>query len=135
MFHATTRVEFDSAHRLLNYPGACKRLHGHRYTIEATVGGQHLDQLGMLLDFGILKREMKELAVLWDHLTILHPNDQLVKQLEEGETCVMRTGNPTAENMAKDFFDLLITKIPRNITLERVRVYETPDCYVEYELP
>ena len=36
----TTRMEFDSGHRIPNHKSVCKNLHGHRYAIEVTVKGK-----------------------------------------------------------------------------------------------
>ena len=49
----TLKVEgaFEAAHRVVNYPGKCDRLHGHNWKVEAVVRGTKLDELGMLVDF------------------------------------------------------------------------------------
>ena len=48
----TLRIEgaFEAAHRVVNYPGKCDRLHGHNWAVEATFQGTELDELGMLIE-------------------------------------------------------------------------------------
>ncbi len=132
MFCVTRRIEVDAAHRLLGYPGNCKRLHGHRYVIEVMVRGSELDQLGMLLDFGELKKKVKDVVDLWDHMTLLNSEDSLVDQLTE-EHVITLVGNPTAENMARHIFLRLAKQMPGLVEVGRVTVYETPDCWASYE--
>ena len=58
----TLKVEgaFEAAHMVNGYPGKCARLHGHNWVVEAVVKGRELDELGMLVDFKIIKKALKE---------------------------------------------------------------------------
>ncbi len=132
MFRLTIRCEFDSGHRLLDYEGPCCRLHGHHYVVEVTVAGTSLNHLGMLVDFGDVKPLVMSQVQIWDHRTLLNPMDPLVKQLPAEQVVLMENGNPTAENMAEDLYDSIYGELPDGVQLVRVRLYETPNCWVDY---
>jgi 6-pyruvoyltetrahydropterin/6-carboxytetrahydropterin synthase len=100
-----------------------------------TVEGEALDDLGMLLDFGVLKKIVEGGVIgYWDHRTILAVEDGL--RLAEDE--VDRIGeNPTAEVMARAIWIELKTHPELNqeeskLRVSNVRLYETPDCWVDY---
>ncbi len=65
----TVRIEdsFAAAHYIKNYHGKCENLHGHNYKVRVYVKGNELDKGGMLLDFSILKRALKEVFKDLDH--------------------------------------------------------------------
>ena len=94
-----------------------------------------MDELGMLIDFGELKCVIKRwLDRWWDHNTLLHPADPLEirRVFGAGETYRMDRGNPTAENMAQEMFGAVKGMLSACVMLVKVRLYETPDCWVEY---
>ena len=123
MFELTVKAEFEAAHQINGYNGKCQRLHGHNWTVEAIVNGTELDELGMLIDFKVLKAELN--AVL-DELDHRYLNDLKM----------FNTKNPTAENLAKYIFDTLAeSKIfNTNTKLKAIRVYESPKSCVTYSL-
>lgn len=55
MFELVVNGAFEAAHRLVDYPGKCNRLHGHSWTVEMSVSGDKLDNIGMVADFKVLK--------------------------------------------------------------------------------
>ena len=61
MIVCVRKIEFDSAHRLINHEGKCRMFHGHRYVIEASFTAKKLDELGRVIDFGIIR----EVLVSW----------------------------------------------------------------------
>jgi 6-pyruvoyltetrahydropterin/6-carboxytetrahydropterin synthase len=137
MYRVTKRVEFDAAHRLYGYSGACARLHGHHYVVEVTVCGSVLNGLSMLLDFGDLRRAIDGFVAEWDHRTLLCTADRLFdsSDVENGELVAMGSGrNPTAESMAAELYFKLKDRLSgaNGIKLLNVRLYETPDCWVDY---
>lgn len=67
MFTLAVRDSFAAAHRLESYKGKCENLHGHNFTVEAFFEGEVLDKDGMLVDFAILKRHLKEVLSELDH--------------------------------------------------------------------
>ena len=75
-------MDFDAAHYLPNYEGKCKRLHGHTWHVKVEVIGNIQDNSGMVIDFGILKNELKEVLARFDHYrlndTIANPTCEYV---------------------------------------------------------
>jgi 6-pyruvoyltetrahydropterin/6-carboxytetrahydropterin synthase len=67
MFTLAVRDSFAAAHRLESYKGKCESLHGHSFVVEALFEGEKLDKDGMLVDFAILKRHLKEVLSELDH--------------------------------------------------------------------
>ncbi len=133
----TKRFEFDYGHRVMGHGGKCKHLHGHRGVAEVTVRAPRLDELGMVVDFSLLK----ELVGGWidanlDHNLLLNPRDPILSHLNGGEErkpYLMRNGNPTAENIAEEVFHVAHGLLgPRGLEVTGVRVWETPTCWADY---
>lgn len=136
MITCTRRIEFDAAHRILNHESKCKMLHGHRYALEASFAAKKLDDLGRVIDFGIVR----ELLGSWidehfDHNTILSIKDKKLGEkiaAETGQKIFFLDENPTAENIAKFLFEEICPKIfaKKNVKCVAIKLYETPNCYV-----
>lgn len=120
----TLKVEgaFEAAHRVVDYPGKCDRLHGHNWKVEAVVKGKELDELGMLVDFKVVKNALKEVLDRFDHRYL---NE--LKPFSDGL-------NPTAENLARIIFEELAPSkaFVRDSHLYAITVYETPNSSVTY---
>lgn len=136
MYYLKTSAAFDSAHFLSGYDGKCSNIHGHRWTVEVCIQGQKLqpsgNEMGMLVDFGDLKKEVRRLADNFDH-TLIYENGSLrkstVEALEsENFRLIAVEFRPTAENFAKYFYDVL----SGNFDIADVTVYETPDNCAVY---
>ena len=67
MFELKAQMYFSAAHHLLNYEGECENQHGHNWLVEAFVKGESLDKSNILVDYKVLKREMKAVLDLLDH--------------------------------------------------------------------
>ena len=121
MYELTVESAFEAAHRIENYPGKCARLHGHNWIVEAIVQGTELNELGILIDFKILKSELNKILDEFDH-----------RYLNELENFSKK--NPTAENLAKEIFEKLsASKIFVGETkLKAVKVHESPKSCVTY---
>lgn len=115
MYRLRIESTFDAAHKLDGYKGKCARLHGHTWKVEVFVTGEKLDEVGMLVDFEILKDRLKEISEKLDHSFL---ND--FKEI----------GNPTSENIAGHIYRNL--KIPKGVVLEKARVWESPSSWCEY---
>lgn len=132
MFRVSREIDFCYGHRLLDYEGKCRHLHGHNGRVVLTLAGNELDQRGMLLDFG----EMKRIVQQWiddelDHRMILRRDDPAVPALAElGEPLVLIDANPTAENLAKLIFDWAQR---RGLPVVGVELWETPKCSATYD--
>lgn len=120
----TLKVEgaFEAAHRVVNYPGKCDRLHGHNWKVEALVKGTELDELGMLVDFKAIKGALKEALERFDH--------RFLNELEPFSSGI----NPTAENLARIIFEALEQSpvFVRDSHLAAITVYETSASSVTY---
>ena len=138
MYYLKTRESFDSAHFLAGYAGKCANLHGHRWTLEVEIGGVQLTKSGskrdMLLDFGDFKKVVRALADSYDHKLIYEEGSLKLATVaalqEEGFQMVVLPFRPTAENLAKHFYDLLKKC---GLDLYAVTVYETPENCAVYK--
>lgn len=136
----TRRIEFDAAHRVQGHEGKCKNLHGHRYVIEATFSASTLDNLGRVIDFGVIKERLGAwIDDNWDHTTILFDKDQALGKAISNETSqniFYLPTNPTAENMAEYLIHSICPLLfkEHGIICQRLRLYETPNCYAEATL-
>lgn len=140
MITCTRRIEFDTAHRILNHESKCKMLHGHRYALEASFEASDLDDLGRVIDFG----EIRQILGAWiddnfDHNTILSQYDKKLGEkisAETGQKIFYLNENPTAENIAKFVLTQLCPKLfaNKNVKCVAIKLYETPNCYVEVKI-
>jgi 6-pyruvoyltetrahydropterin/6-carboxytetrahydropterin synthase len=113
MYMLTVREHFDAAHHLQGHAGRCARVHGHRWVVEVEVAGECLDGVGMMRDFSELQATLR--TILPDHMDINEVYTDL---------------NPTAENLARVFFEQMKARVPETLA---VTVWETPDCGCRYE--
>lgn len=133
----TRRIEFDAGHRVIGHEHKCKYLHGHRYVLEVSVTAPKLDHLGRVFDFGLLKETIKKwIDQYFDHNVILHKNDKKLGELinnHTGQEVYYLENNPTAENIALHLKNDIIPTLFQNdlFDIVKVKLYETPNCYVE----
>jgi 6-pyruvoyltetrahydropterin/6-carboxytetrahydropterin synthase len=116
MYRLRIESQFDAAHKLVGYKGKCSKLHGHTWKAEVFVVGKELDTIGLLVDFGLLKEKLREITDKLDHSFL---NDS------------KEVGNPTSENISRYVFQNL-RDLPKNVRLEKVRVWESPESWCEY---
>lgn len=130
--------EFDAAHRVLGHPGACGYLHGHRYRMRVVLEALDLNPLGMLIDFGDVKRIVEErLISKWDHAALFRYDDPLVQailgvQAGAPERVITLPDNPTAEVIAKTAFHEIAKALPEGVVLTEVTIWETPNCSASF---
>ncbi len=67
MYELKIKTHFAAAHRLSMVGEKCENLHGHNWRIEVCVVGTELDAGGVLIDFGILKKQVAEIMKTLDH--------------------------------------------------------------------
>jgi 6-pyruvoyltetrahydropterin/6-carboxytetrahydropterin synthase len=103
----TKEIPFCYGHRLLNYAGKCRHLHGHNGKAVITLEASALDRLGMVVDFAEVKRVIGQwVDDTLDHKMLLHRDDPVIPELRrQGEPFVELDVNPTAENIARLIFD------------------------------
>jgi 6-pyruvoyltetrahydropterin/6-carboxytetrahydropterin synthase len=112
MYHLRVFDYFSSAHFLQGYQGKCESLHGHNWKVEAEVEGEKLDNLGMLLDFKILKEILSNVLKKVDHC--------ILNEIEE-----FKNSNPSAELIAKYIYKELKELLPADVDISAVSVWET----------
>lgn len=133
----TRKIEFDAAHRVRGHQGKCQMLHGHRYVIEATFTTNNLSEIGMVLDFSLIKQKLGHwVDTNWDHNTILHVDDSVLGQhitQYTAQQVYYMNNNPTAENMSYYLLETICPILFRddNIKCIKIKIYETPNCYAE----
>lgn len=121
MLVLTVKSHFDAAHRLSNYQGKCSRIHGHTWQIEVNVYGEELDQVGMLIDFGDLKKLVRKVLGQFDHSYI------------NEDVAAFRALNPTAENLAYYIFSSIEEELgSKNAKVLSVKVWESPEACATY---
>ena len=102
MITLTKKFEFEAAHRISNYEGPCREIHGHTYKLEVTISGPINPKTDMILDFKILKNLVK-ISVIeqFDHALLLKDNEENRKLFEHysGKITWMKA-EPTAEPVA-----------------------------------
>jgi 6-pyruvoyltetrahydropterin/6-carboxytetrahydropterin synthase len=140
----TRRLEFDAGHRIPDHRSQCRHLHGHRYAIEITLSGEVIDAAGrpdsgMVMDFAEVKEIARRCVVdAWDHAFLAYSGDAAVVAFLAslpGHKTVLLDAVPTAENLARIAFGLLDPAYQdtfgNHLRLERVRLYETPNCWAD----
>lgn len=120
------RCSFEAAHRLLHHKGKCNNLHGHRWEVEVEVSGRPNPETGMIIDFGKIKKYIRD---VFDHACILNKEDPLVTLILQESDVVVMDSEPTAENIAKKIKADLITLY--GIKVSKVRVWESENNMVE----
>jgi 6-pyruvoyltetrahydropterin/6-carboxytetrahydropterin synthase len=131
MFRVSREIDFCYGHRLLNYDGKCKYLHGHNGRAIITIESATLDERGMVLDFS----DIKNVVSTWideklDHRMLLHKTDPAVPLLQKmGEPLFLMDQNPTAENIARLIFEFTAS---RGFPIIECQLWETPRCFATY---
>ncbi|MBI85576.1 MAG: 6-pyruvoyl tetrahydrobiopterin synthase [Planctomycetaceae bacterium] len=131
MFQVSREIDFCYGHRLLNYEGKCRHLHGHNGRAIITVESPALDHRGMVLDFS----DIKQVVSSWidetlDHRMLLHQDDPAVPLLHDlEEPMFLLDSNPTAENIARLIFDFTRN---HGYPIVECQLWETPRCHATY---
>lgn len=131
MFQVTRELRFCYGHRLLNYDGKCRHLHGHNGRAIITLEADRLDPLGMVVDFSAIRRVVGGwIDSNLDHRMILNKEDPLLPTLrQQGEPFFLMDENPTAENIAKLIFNYVAGQ---GFPVVEVKLWETEDSFAAY---
>lgn len=122
MFELTVLTHFEAAHCLPGYPGKCARLHGHNWTVEVCVGSELLDELGMVIDFKVLKKHVADITEQMDH--------RYLNELVQWQAKL-----PTAEHLAQYIYHGLqksLSEAKLEIKVLSVKVWESAGSAVLY---
>lgn len=138
----TKQFSFETGHALYGYDGKCRNVHGHSYKLSVTVIGTPITdtthvKLGMVIDFGDLKKIVKEdIEDVFDHATVFNKNTphlELAKELKDrGHNVILVDYQPTSENMVIDFAKKIKARLPENIALHSLKLQETETSYAEW---
>ena len=138
----TKEFTFEAAHSLEGYDGLCREIHGHSYRLFVTVKGEpqgdaESPKLGMVMDFGLLKRIVNEQIVeRLDHSFIMRRTPEAEEVVDvlsyRFSKVVMTDYQPTCENMLADFAERLLGALPEDIELYSLRLHETATSYAEW---
>ena len=133
-------IKFDMGHRVVRHESKCRTLHGHEYKAEIYATADKLDDLGRVIDFGVIKDvvgkwiddELDHNMMLWDQ----DPNLPFIQQCDGLKKPFVVPFNPTAENIA----ELICTKANEllqgsGVKVDKIILWETSNCYVEYIAP
>ncbi len=113
-------TDFAAAHSLRGYPGDCARLHGHNWRVELYVACEALDDIGLAVDYKILKRELKAALADWDHYNLneVPPFDSI---------------NPSSENVARVLYEYMAKRLnDARLCVSRIAIGETCTAKVTY---
>lgn len=138
----TKEFKFETAHALMGYDGLCKHIHGHSYELLVTVIGKPIEddknpKLGMVMDFGDLKKIVKEEVVdKMDHCLILNEKGTKAEALKQSDEMFERVVTvpyqPTSEMMLIDFAERIKPRLPEHIKLHHMLLRETVTSYAEW---
>jgi 6-pyruvoyltetrahydropterin/6-carboxytetrahydropterin synthase len=127
MFEVSVEETFAAGHALRNYHGKCENVHGHNYRVRISIEGESLNRAGLLVDFVEIKGVMRGIIEKLDHrfLNDVPPFDDL---------------NPSAENMARYFFEEMASRLAGDarenpVRVTEVKIWETETSTATYRLP
>lgn len=118
-YRITVNDRFSAAHIIRGYPGDCEKLHGHNWDVRVQWRCESLDALGLGLDFVQAKKALRQALDVWEHRN--------VSELPE-----FLTRNASSEHLARSLYAALAAQGFGLARLERVEIFETPDCSATY---
>ena len=122
MFELKVITHFAAAHQLKMVAKKCENMHGHNWKIEVCVGSKKLNNAGVIIDFGEIKKHVAEITARLDHCVL-------------NELDCFRDNNPSSENIAIYIAEELQAIIKNNdIKVTRVTAWESEDACATYKL-
>lgn len=118
MYELSIKGDIASAHFLRGYEGKCKNLHGHTWKIEVYIKDDQLNEIGMVADFCVLKKQLKDFLESLDHVCL-------------NDLDYFKDVNPTTENIARYIYDNF-GKVISPLKIDRVKVFESDEASVTY---
>ena len=120
MYEVTIIKTFSAAHLLAEIGGKCEELHGHNFKVEVTVGAPTLNSEGIVIDFRLVKKWLKDILDQMDHQ---HLN----------ELPFFAEKNPSSENIACHLYREMGNRINEaGVKMLRVKVWESENAVVTY---
>ena len=122
MYSLRVETEFAAAHFLSSYHGKCEKLHGHNYRVRLWIRGTELDEAGMVADFSVLKKALKEAVSPLDHSNM---NEM---EIFKNNPSAERIAHYVFERVSALFLELGIKALPL-----AVDIFETSTSMARYE--
>lgn len=123
MYDIFIKTHFAGAHHLRDYPGDCEHPHGHNWKIRVTVRASEVDELGMGIDFKVLKKHVNKAVDELDHRDL-------------NEHPAFQDRNPSSEHIAAFLYDMLKPELEHDrYHLYSVEVWETDTSGLIYYGP
>lgn len=134
MVTCTRRIEWDAMHRIPRHESKCRAFHGHRYAAEITCEVDALDELGRVIDFGVVKERVGGwVDENWDHTAILMMGDPEAGPIAEANA---RLGRPVYWTQAPPTAEVIVALLAEKaqellfdtgVRVVAVRLWETPN--------
>jgi len=119
-YELSIQTHFSAAHQLRGYPGDCARLHGHNWHVKLYVECEQLDELGLGIDYKVLKTALKEALKPWDHYNL-------------NDVAPFDTINPSSENVAAELYKEMSSRLDnKRVRVSRIEISETCTAMVTY---
>lgn len=136
----TREFSFEMAHFLPGYDGPCKNIHGHSFRFFVTVIGKPVEnhqnpKEGMVMDFQQLKKLVKkEIVDHYDHAFLVKKGclGEEMNNLPAFSNIIEKDFQPTSENLIIEFANIIKERLPREIKLHSLKLYETEKSSVEW---
>ncbi|MDF1536881.1 MAG: 6-carboxytetrahydropterin synthase QueD [bacterium] len=121
IYRLTVRGGFAAAHRIVGSGGKCESMHGHNFDVTLTVSGSRLGEAGILMDFGDLKKTLREITGELDHTDL-------------NEHPVFSGSSPSSENIARYIWERAGERLTgRGVAVDSVTVAESDSASATYE--
>ena len=123
MYELKIVSQVAAAHQLRGFQGKCEQLHGHNWKIEVYVTGDTLGEDGLLIDFGLIKKDTKKVLEELDH--------KFLNELEP-----FKKENPSSENIARYIYESLSHTLNNDaIRISKVTAWESDTACATYMGP
>lgn len=123
MYELKVVDRFAAAHQLREFQGKCENLHGHNWLVEVYVQSPVLDRIGLVMDFGLIKKHLKGILEDLDH--------KFLNELE-----FFQQHNPSSENIARYIYERLAPLIQSGgthpVNLVKVSAWESENACASY---
>jgi 6-pyruvoyltetrahydropterin/6-carboxytetrahydropterin synthase len=121
MFELKILTHFSAAHQLQMVGEKCENLHGHNWRVEVCVSGERLDDAGVLVDFGVIKKSVAKVMATLDH--------KFLNDLPEFSNHYRPSSENIAVYIARQLQEQLI--VP-GVSVSRVSAWESDDACASY---
>lgn len=132
MYSLRKTFDVSMGHRLSKHEGKCKNIHGHNIKIMVQVCSETLNDNGMVIDFSEFKKAVETIIDYWDHTYFQNKSD-FYQIPEELFKVIKLPEEPTAENLCKYLYSNLRSRLPKNINVSFVRIWENDSSMAQYD--